>query len=65
MNILTFSSPDLQHSSTLTDEDILRMIQQIFRLLIARIYGDELDLLKMQDDTVIAEDDVLGRSWPQ
>jgi len=26
---------------------------------------DELDLLKMQDDTVIAEDDVLGRSGPQ
>jgi len=41
------------------------MIQQIFRLLITRIYGDELDLLKMQDDTVIAEDDVLGRSGPQ
>lgn len=31
----------------LTDEDILRMLQQIFCLLIARIYGDELDLLKM------------------
>lgn len=52
-------------SPVLTDEDILRVLQQILRLLVARIYGDELDLLKMQDDTVVAKDDVLRRSGPQ
>lgn len=41
------------------------MLQQILRLLIARIYSDKLDLLKMQDDTVIAKNDVLRRSGPQ
>lgn len=51
--------------STLTDEDILRVFQQILRLLVARIDSDEFDLLKMQDDTVIAEDDISSRSGPQ
>lgn len=40
------------------------MLQQIFRLLVARIYRNKLDLLKMQDDTVIAKDDALRRSGP-
>jgi len=41
------------------------VLQQVLGLLIARIDGDELDLLKMQDDAVIAEDNVPGRSRPQ
>jgi len=48
-----------------TDKDIPRVLQQVLGLLIARIDGDELHLLKMQDDTVIAEDDASGRSRPQ
>lgn len=51
--------------STLTNKDILRLLQQILRLLVVRIDNDEFDLLKMQDDTVIAENDIPGRSGPQ
>lgn len=48
----------------LTDEDILRVLQQILRLFVARI-KDELDLLKMQDDTFVTQYDVLSWSRPQ
>lgn len=50
--------------STLTNEDILRLLQQILRFLVVRI-DSEFDLLKMQDDTVIAEDDIPSRFGPQ
>lgn len=48
----------------LTDENILRMFQQILRLLIVCI-EDEFNLLKMQDDTFVAQYDVFSWSRPQ
>lgn len=50
--------------SLLTDEDILRVLQQILHLLVVCI-ENELDLLEMQNDTFVAQDDVLGRSGPE
>lgn len=41
------------------------MLQQILRFLVTRIDSDEFDLLKMQNDTVIAENDILSRPGPQ
>lgn len=41
------------------------MLEQVLGLLIAGVHRDELDLLQMYDDAVLAEEDVSGRPGPE
>lgn len=48
----------------LTDKDILGVLQQILRLLVAGVDRDKLYLLDVYDDAVVAEKNVPGWSGP-
>ena len=48
-----------------TDENVLGVLQQVLRFLIAGVHRDEFDLLQMYDHAVFAEEHVSGRSWPE
>lgn len=48
-----------------TDENVLGVLQQVLRFLIAGVHRDELDLLHMYDHAVFAEEHVSGRPWPE
>lgn len=48
-----------------TDENILGVLQQILRLLVASVHRDELDLLQMYDHAIFAQEHVSGWSGPE
>lgn len=48
-----------------TDENILGVLQQILRLLVASVHRDEFDLLQVYDHAIFAQEHVSCRSGPE